>query len=454
MSVEIKTFGCRLNHYESEVMKTKIEDSGLQNAIVINSCAVTNEAERQLRQFIRHTKKENPDRSIILTGCAGQIDPQKYSSMEQITKVIGNREKMDSSEYSKIAGDIRHGVKSKESVGNIMKSEDDPLHFLRSFDEKTRAFLQIQQGCDHRCTFCTIPYGRGNSKSIPLGHIVKQAEILLESGYKEIVLTGVDITSYGNDLPISITLGQAIKRLFKLLPALPRLRLSSIDVAEIDHHLLDVISNEERFMPHLHLSLQSGNNMILKRMKRRHTSQQVNAFTKLVRTLRPNVAFGADIITGFPTEDNAMFRDSYDIIEQNNIIHTHVFPYSERNNTPAAKMPQVAKSIRRSRARELRMLVNQLLNQHHDKLLHSSVKGLVEGNNVIRMEDFCTAKLNNNGDSEGSGGDGNGNRGGGGNGGNCTNTSIKIGDIINANIVRHEGGTLFFEPQPSLHTVL
>src|SRR3990167_7172966 len=313
MTTNVVTFGCRLNAYESEVIREKALSAGLTNAVVFNTCAVTAEAERQARQAIRKYKRENPHAKIIVTGCSAQISPDTYE------------------------------------------------HLIAGFDGRARAFIQVQNGCNHRCTFCTIPYGRGNSRSVPLGVIVDQTRLLLEKGFKEIVLTGVDITAYGEDLPGKPSLGQIVQRLLTQVPELPRLRLSSMDPVEVDENLLQIFANEPRLMPHLHLSLQAGDDMILKRMKRRHLRQDaINIFQKF-RRLRPDVTFGADIIAGFPTETEAMFENTLQIVEECNLSFLHVFPYSPRKGTPAARMPQVDKEVRKERAVRLRHAVQRNL---------------------------------------------------------------------------------------------
>lgn len=388
MSLEIVTFGCRLNSYESEVIRKKASENGVKNAFIINSCAVTSEAERQLRQEIRKLKRQHPDKKIIVTGCAAQINPAKYKSMDEVHSVIGNVEKMTDKAYLAIA-DAKINL-----VSDIMYETELKSAVVESFDGKVRGYLQIQAGCNHRCTFCIIPYGRGNSRSTPFKAVFEQAKSLVEKGYKELVITGVDITDYGLDLPGKPKLGQLVKRLLKYLPELPRIRLSSIDVAEIDNDLLDLIANEPRFMPHLHLSLQAGDNIILKRMKRRHSREQVIDFCKQTLELRPNIVFGADIITGFPTETDEMFKNTYDLLaEIEKIIHLHIFPYSEREGTPAAKMPKVEKAIRKDRAARLRTFGSELLDRHLRSKIGHQVKILAENEKLGRAEDFTIADI-------------------------------------------------------------
>ena len=383
---EVVTFGCRLNAYESEVIKQKAQSAGVSNAVIFNSCAVTKEAERQLSQAIRRTAKEKPNVKIIVTGCAAQIHPEKYSNMPEVHKVIGNNEKLKSASYN-------FQDTEKIAVNDIMSVKETAGHLVEGFEGKTRGFLQVQNGCNHRCTFCIIPYGRGNSRSIPIGEIASQASKLVANGYKELVLTGVDITDYGKDLPGSPTLGQMIRRLLAQVPELKRLRLSSIDVAEIDDDLLRLIENEARLMPHLHLSLQAGDNMILKRMKRRHSREQVLDFCEKARRLRPDMTFGADIIAGFPTETEEMFLNTLNIVSEAELINLHVFPYSERDGTPAARMPQVDKKIRKERAEKLREAGKLMLEKNIISQAGKTLSVLMESENFGRAEDFTPVKF-------------------------------------------------------------
>lgn len=389
MPLEVITFGCRLNNYESDIIKTKASNAGLDNTVIFNSCAVTSEAERQLRQAIRKAKRDNPDVKIIVTGCAAQINPERYSKMPEVDQVIGNMEKLEDASFFKIAA----GQSEKVVVNDIMSVRETAHQLIDSIDNKTRAFLQVQNGCNHRCTFCIIPFGRGNSRSVSITNIVDQARILVAKGFKEIVITGVDVTDYGLDLPGKPSLGHMLKRLLNLVPGLPRLRLSSIDVAEIDNDLLDLLKNEQRLMPHFHLSLQSGDNMILKRMKRRHTREQVLDFCNAARTLRPDVVFGADIIAGFPTETDEMFLNTVNIVEEADLLYLHVFPYSEREGTPAAKMPQVEKAIRKERAKVLRELGSKKQAAHLGNQVGKVVEVLVEQDQIGRTPDFSMVKL-------------------------------------------------------------
>ncbi len=379
------TFGCRLNIYESEIIKNTLKQANITDVVVFNSCAVTQEAERQLLQSIRKEKKKNPDAKLIVTGCAAQINPAKFSNMPEVYKVIGNHDKFSAESYV-----------SKESivVTDIMTIKETANHMVTEFENNTRAFIQVQNGCNHRCTFCIIPYGRGNNRSVSVANIIEQVKILTEQGYQEIIFTGVDITDYGSDLPGQPKLGQLIKRLLKFVPNLPRLRLSSVDVAEIDDSLVDLIINEPRLMPHMHISLQAGDNMILKRMKRRHNREQVLSFIENVRKHRPDIAFGADIIAGFPTETDEMFENSYNLVKDTKISHLHVFPFSPREGTPAARMPQLEKKVIKERAAKLRNLGQENLddfykgqiNKIHNILVEKDNKGLTENFLKVRFE--------------------------------------------------------------------
>lgn len=391
---EVITFGCRLNAYESEVIKTNLEKSGLNNAVVFNTCAVTAEAERQAKQAIRKHIRENPQSKVIVTGCGAQINAEKYSSIEGVYKVIGNEEKMKAETYKNLA----LPETEKVMVNDIMSITETASHLITSMEDKARAFMQVQNGCNHRCTFCIIPYGRGNSRSVPVGEIVRQSQILTSSGYKEIVLTGVDITDYGLDLPGSPRLGQMIRRLLVLNPEIKRIRLSSVDVAEIDEDIFWLVENEPRFMPHFHLSLQSGDDMILKRMKRRHTRKDILNFAEKVRKLRTDIVFGADIIAGFPTETDEMFENSLNVISEIGIIHGHIFPYSEREGTPAAKIPaskQVPHKIRKTRAAKLREACNNELQKFLKTRVGKTENIIVESSNIGRTEHFAQVRLLN-----------------------------------------------------------
>jgi threonylcarbamoyladenosine tRNA methylthiotransferase MtaB len=346
---EVITMGCRLNLAESNALAQQLGDAG--NLIVINSCAVTNEAVRQTRQAIRQAHKRRPDARIIVTGCAAQVDPDSFAAMPEVTTVLGNAEKQNASLF------LEKSRNSKVLVSDIMMVQETAPHLVSAFAGKTRAFVEVQNGCDHRCTFCIIPYGRGNSRSVPAGMVVDHIRELVDRGFKEVVLTGVDVTSYGPDLPGKPNLGMLIERILKHVPALPRLRLSSIDGVEIDERLFDLITGELRVMPHVHLSLQSGDNMILKRMKRRHSRELAIDLVERMQAIRPDIAIGADIIAGFPTETDAMFLNSLKLIGQCNVVHGHIFPYSPKTGTPAALMPQIAAPVIKQRAKALRECV-------------------------------------------------------------------------------------------------
>jgi threonylcarbamoyladenosine tRNA methylthiotransferase MtaB len=371
---QVITLGCRLNIYESEVIKDLSHQSGLQNAIIINTCAVTAEAERQARQVIRKSRRENPTSKIIVTGCGAQINPDQYASMPEVTSVIGNDEKMKIETYQFLSTDQNERV----LVNDIMSVKETAGHLVAGFEGKARAFVQVQNGCDHRCTFCTIPYGRGNSRSVAMGEIVNQVRSLVRGGYQEIVITGVDITSYGGDLPGNPTLGQMLKRLLALVPELPRLRLSSVDPVEIDEDLWRLIAEEKRLMPHLHLSLQAGDDLTLKRMKRRHLRDDAIEFCKRARAYRPDVVFGADLIAGFPTETDEMFLNTCRIVDECDLTYLHVFPYSPRSHTPASRMPQVSSQIIKERAAKLRQIGDEALQRFYDHWLNKQTRALVE----------------------------------------------------------------------------
>lgn len=358
-----------------------------EDVIIFNTCAVTKEAERQAKQAIRRAKKVNPDAKIIVTGCSAQISPEKYAEMPEVDRIIGNDLKLKPETW---------GIKGEERVlvNDIMSVKETASHLVEGFEGRARAFIQVQNGCDHRCTFCIIPYGRGNSRSVPIGEIVNQVRALVEAGYKEIVMTGVDVTSYGGDLPGTPTLGQMIRRVLALVPELPRLRLSSLDPVEMDEDLWRLIAEEPRLMPHLHMSLQAGDDMILKRMKRRHLRADAIQMCERARSYRPDIAFGADIIAGFPTEDEAMFQNTLNIVEECDLTFLHVFPYSERPGTPAAKMPQVFPEVRKERAARLRAKGDEQL----AKFLKFHVKQLrqviVEKENYGHTEHFAPVRLN------------------------------------------------------------
>jgi len=449
---QIVTFGCRLNAYESEAIKEALKKTDQKNLIVFNSCAVTSEAERELRQAVRRARKNNPDARIVVTGCAAQIDPEKYAKMEEVDLVLGNVEKSNPKSYSlssqqTLKQDIellktnksianapiypahsdlnetkfKQGLNlneyaihkdriffenrnaaanfltanetSKIKVNDIMSVKDTAPQLVSYFENQTRAFLEIQNGCNHRCTFCIIPFGRGNSRSVAFGEIVLQVKKMVAAGHKEVVFTGVDISGYGEDLAAPITLSQMIKRLLKLVPELPRLRLSSIDVAEIDEDFFEILKNEPRFMPYLHLSVQSGDDLILKRMKRRHNRQQVLDFCAKAREIRPEITFGFDIIAGFPTETEEMFLNSVRLIKEAGIIFTHIFPYSKRDGTPAAKMPQVNGAIIKERAKILRETGQKELQKFLESQVGKNLSVIVEKNGIGKSENFLDVKI-------------------------------------------------------------
>ncbi|WP_312365383.1 tRNA (N(6)-L-threonylcarbamoyladenosine(37)-C(2))-methylthiotransferase MtaB [Ensifer sp.] len=385
--VEVITFGCRLNTYESEVMRAEAEKAGLNNAILVNTCAVTGEAVRQARQAIRRARRDNPHARIIVTGCAAQTEKDVFAGMAEVDAVLGNEEKLKSASYRSLP-DFGVSAEEKLRVNDIMSVRATAPQMVKHIDGHVRAFIQVQNGCDHRCTFCIIPYGRGNSRSVPMGAVVDQARKLVDGGYSEIVLTGVDATSYGADLPGTPTLGLLAKTLLKQVPDIRRLRLSSIDGIEADHHLFDLIADEARFMPHLHLSLQHGDDMILKRMKRRHSSADARAFADQVRRLRPDISLGADMIAGFPTETEDMFENAVRLAEDCGIAHLHVFPYSPRPGTPAARMPQLDRALVKDRAARLRAAGARLHARHLDGMVGSEQTILVENNGLAHTENF------------------------------------------------------------------
>jgi threonylcarbamoyladenosine tRNA methylthiotransferase MtaB len=394
MSIETVTFGCRLNAFESEVIALEAERAGLTDTIVINSCAVTNEAVAQARQSIRRLKRERPQARIVVTGCAAQIEPGMFAAMPEVDRVVGNDDKMRSEAWRDARSALDSGRSEKIAVADIMAVREMAPHLLDGFQKGLpRVFVQVQNGCDHRCTFCIIPYGRGNSRSVPMGAVVSQVRALVEHGHAEIVLTGVDLTSYGADLPGAPKLGQLIRQILRHVPELKRLRISSIDQVEADRDLLEVIADDERLMPHLHLSLQSGDDLILKRMKRRHSRSQAIDFCAQVRRLRPDVALGADIIAGFPTETEEMFARSVDLVEQCDLTFLHVFPYSPRPGTPAARMPQVSGHVIRERARRLRAAGEVALRRRLASELGQTRQVLIESATQGRTEHFIPVAI-------------------------------------------------------------
>ena len=400
MSVEIVTFGCRLNAFESEVIVREAERAGLSDTIVINSCAVTSEAVAQARQSIRRLKRERPEVRIVVTGCAAQTEPEMFASMPEVHRVLGNDDKMRGDAWrtarTALEGAAKLDVPASEkiAVADIMAVRQMAPHLVEGFQSGLpRVFVQVQNGCDHRCTFCIIPYGRGNSRSVPMGAVVKQVRALVERGHAEIVLTGVDLTSYGADLPGAPKLGQLAKQILRHVPEVKRLRISSIDQVEADRDLLDVIANEERLMPHLHLSLQSGDDLILKRMKRRHCRKQAIDFCAQVRRLRPDIALGADIIAGFPTETEEMFARSIDLVEDCGLTFLHVFPYSKRPGTPAARMPQLPGHAIRERAKRLRATAEAALQRRLASEVGVTRQVLIESATQGRTEHFIPVAI-------------------------------------------------------------
>ncbi|MDW6022057.1 tRNA (N(6)-L-threonylcarbamoyladenosine(37)-C(2))-methylthiotransferase MtaB [Mesorhizobium sp. BAC0120] len=391
MAVDIVTFGCRLNTYESEVMRREAEAAGLDGlkdgAVIFNTCAVTAEAVRQARQSIRKARRENPTARIIVTGCAAQTDPKSFAAMAEVDLVLGNEEKLKASSYRALP-DFGVNDTEKARVNDIFSVRETAGHMVDAIEGRARAFVQVQNGCDHRCTFCIIPYGRGNSRSVPMGAVVEQVKRLAGNGYAEIVLTGVDLTSYGADLPGSPKLGRLVKTILRQVPDVRRLRLSSIDSIEADGDLMEAIATEKRLMPHLHLSLQSGDDMILKRMKRRHLREHSIGFCEEVRRIRPDIVFGADIIAGFPTETEAMFENSLRIVEECGLSHLHVFPFSPREGTPAARMPQVRREVVKERAARLRRAGEAAYHRHLESLMSTRQSILVEHDNIGRTEGF------------------------------------------------------------------
>jgi threonylcarbamoyladenosine tRNA methylthiotransferase MtaB len=390
VTTEIITFGCRLNAYESEAILARAAEARLDNAIVFNTCAVTAEAVRQSRQAIRKTRREHPEARIIVAGCAAQLEPKTYAEMPEVDLVLGNSEKLVAQSYS--AFDLERT--ERVQVDDIMSVRETASQMVDCFEGPTRgvrAFVQVQNGCDHRCTFCIIPYARGNSRSVPMGAVVAQAKRLTETGTPEIVLTGVDLTAYGTDLPGAPTLGQLVRKILKLVPGLKRLRLSSLDTIEVDEELLRAIAEEDRLMPHFHLSAQSGDDLILKRMKRRHTRKDTIAFCERVRRLRPHAAFGADLIAGFPTETESMFQQSLNLIDDAGLTNLHVFPFSARTGTPAARMPQLPRSQIKERAARLRAKGDAATARRHMSLLGSTQTLLVERRGMGRSECFTPA---------------------------------------------------------------
>ncbi|QOZ74315.1 tRNA (N(6)-L-threonylcarbamoyladenosine(37)-C(2))-methylthiotransferase MtaB [Bradyrhizobium sp. CCBAU 53351] len=394
MAVDIVTFGCRLNAFEAEVIRREAEAAGLEDTIVINSCAVTNEAVAQARQSIRKLKRERPSARIVVTGCAAQTQSGMFADMAEVDRIVGNDDKMRSEAWHETRSAFDLGASEKIAVSDIMAVKEMAPHLIDGYASGLpRVFVQVQNGCDHRCTFCIIPYGRGNSRSVPMGAVVEQVRNLVERGHAEIVLTGVDLTSYGADLPGAPRLGMLTKQILRHVPELKRLRISSIDSIEADADLLDAIADDARLMPHLHLSLQSGDDMILKRMKRRHSRQDAIAFCDQVRRLRPDVVFGADIIAGFPTETDEMFLRSLDLVEACGLTFLHVFPYSPRPGTPAARMPQVAGGAIKERARRLRAAGEAALRRRLQAEIGTTREVLIESEGQGRTEHYLPVAI-------------------------------------------------------------
>ena len=391
---EIKTFGCRLNIWESQVISDHASKNGHGDLIIFNTCAVTREAERQARQAIRSAKKKRPDAKILVTGCAVQVDAQKWNAMPEVNFVVGNKEKLEGSFWEEFNPNCDAQAKNNVFVEDIMEHKGATDHLIESFNKHTRGFVQVQNGCDHRCTFCIIPFGRGPSRSVSTQNVINSINSLLKNGVKEVVLTGVDLTSWGNDIFGKPSLGLLVKKILKNIPELPRLRLSSIDPAEVDYELMDALENEKRLMPHIHLSIQHGDDLILKRMKRRHLYRDVMNFVLEARRRRSDVVFGGDFIAGFPTEDETAHQQSLKLIKEAEISYIHVFPYSDRENTAASKMPKVLKKDIKSRAKELRNLGEK----QHNKLLKKQIgtiqNVLIEKNSIGHTENFSKIKLN------------------------------------------------------------
>jgi threonylcarbamoyladenosine tRNA methylthiotransferase MtaB len=403
MSVDVVTLGCRLNIHESDVIRDNARRAGLTDVTVVNTCAVTNEAVSQARQTIRRLKRERIDAPIIVTGCAAQTNPEMFAAMPEVARVIGNHDKLTVDAFTPQAN------AGKIAVTDIMQITDGTATPAASHDGRTRAFLQVQNGCDHRCTFCIIPFGRGNSRSVPAGDVISQAQALVEQGFCEIVLTGVDITSYAPKL------GVLVKQILREVPGLARLRLSSIDSIEADRDLIDAFATDARLMPHLHLSLQAGDDMILKRMKRRHSRADAISFCATMRRLRPDIVFGADIIAGFPTESDDMFSRSLDLVDECGLTHLHVFPFSPRPGTPAARMPQLRGDVIKERARQLRARGEAALRHHLDREVGASRMILTERGNTGRTEQFTQVRFN---------------------------ADVVAGLIVNASIATHDGKAL------------
>jgi len=395
-SIIARSFGCRLNAYETEVMKRRATDAGLGDlpggVVLVNTCAVTGEAVRQAKQAVRRMRREKPDARIVVSGCAAQTEAESFAAMDEVDLVLGNEEKLHAHHYRALS-DFKPNQPGKMRVGDIMQVRDAHAGNISRLSGHSRAFLQVQNGCDHRCTFCVIPYGRGNSRSVPASQVVEQAKILVANGYREVVLTGVDTTSYGADLEPRESLGTLVQLLLRSVPDLPRLRLSSIDSIEVDEPLMEAIGHVPRFMPHLHLSLQHGDDLILKRMKRRHLRDHSIAFCDQVRRLRPDISLGADLIAGFPTEDETMFENTLRLVEECGLDFVHVFPFSPRPMTPAAKMPQLDKSVVKERAARLRAVADQRFASHLNCMVGKVADVLVERGETGRTPHFTPVAM-------------------------------------------------------------
>lgn len=427
MSVDVVTFGCRLNAYEAEVIRRQARAAGLADTVVVNTCAVTAEAVRQSRQAIRRLKRERPHARIVVTGCAAQTEPGTFAGMPEVALVLGNEEKLSAEAWRAQRETLARSsaglpLEAKVAVNDIMAVKETAAHLVDGFEGRARAFVQVQNGCDHRCTFCIIPYGRGNSRSVPMGEVVAQVRCLCARSYREVVLTGVDLTSYGGNLPGAPRLGTLVKQILKHVPELERLRLSSIDSVEADRDLLDAVANSARLMPHLHLSLQAGDDLILKRMKRRHLRADAIAFCQQVRRLRPDVVFGGDIIAGFPTETEDMFARSLDLVDDCGLTHLHVFPFSPRPGTPAARMPQVVREVVKERARRLREKGAAALSRHLAAQVGARHRVLVESDVLGRTEQFTPVRLM---------------------------APTEPGTIVNVHIAGHDGQRLLAAPELS-----
>ncbi|WP_273759085.1 tRNA (N(6)-L-threonylcarbamoyladenosine(37)-C(2))-methylthiotransferase MtaB [Bartonella sp. ML70XJBT.G] len=417
MAIEIVTFGCRLNSYESEIIRKESTSSGLDQlkdgAIIFNTCAVTAEAVRQAKQAIRKARRENPHARIIVTGCAAQTEGQNFASMTEVDLVLGNEDKLHAHSYRQLPDfGINHSEKVR--INDIMEVQKIAPHMVSGMEERTRAFIQVQNGCDHRCTFCIIPYGRGPSRSVPMGAVIEQIKRLIDNGIQEVVLTGIDLTSYGHDLPGKASLGKLTSAILHHVPDLPRLRLSSIDSIEADEELINLLAYETRIMPHLHLSLQAGDNMILKRMKRRHLREHAIQFCQELRAKRPTMVYGADLIAGFPTETEEMFQNSLSLVNDCHLTHLHVFPFSPREGTPAARMPQINRKIIKMRAQRLREVGEEAYQRHLARLQNSQQTILVEKDEIGRTEDYTLTQIK----------------------------GAKAGTIVQALIVDHDGNKL------------